>query len=583
MNVIFRTDASIDIGTGHVMRCLTLAQALREQGANCRFICREHESNLLDLIRQRGFEAQALPMQVVLQEKLVQQSAIGENILAHAAWLGADWQTDAEQTKDAIGDVVVDWLIVDHYALDIRWEAALKSYYQKLMVIDDLADRPHGCDLLLDQNYYRDMVARYEKLVPPHCKKLLGPKYALLRPEFKEIRRNLKIRDGNVERLFIFFGGSDPTNETRKALHAIRLLGRKKLAIDVVVGKTNPHYEEINSLCAEMPEVIINHQVTNIAELMSNADLAIGAGGGTTWERCCVGLASLVWCIAENQLAIAKAADEIGVCINLGKAQNVSAQMASNALDDLLSNEEKRLHMKESSLSIVDGEGVARVLAEITIKLQISVVSDKASWLNEYIPCLLAEWEKVGHEVQWVHDVKEINMGDCVFFLGCGQIATGDVLARNTHNLVVHESALPRGKGWSPLTWQILDGESVISITLFEAALGVDSGDIYLTDTMLFDGTELVEELRNIQAEKTIFLCKKFISNYPEIISYAKPQKGESTYYPRRTMESSELEPDKTLGEQFNLLRVVDNDNYPAFIKMNGKKYILKIERVKEK
>lgn len=574
MRIAFRVDASLQMGSGHVMRCLALANQFREKGAEIIFVCREHPGHLFDLIESSKHLVLRLPFVAAL--------ATGE--LAHAHWLGGTQEEDARQSIEALKNIGhVDWLVIDHYALDVEWEAMMRSCAKHIMVIDDLADRKHDCDVLLDQNYYRGMEGRYKNLVPPRCKNLLGPKYALLRPEFKEIRRNLKLREDIIERIFIFFGGSDPTNETRKALLAIRSLDMENILIDVVMGATNPHYEEVENLCAGMPEVKINRQVENIAELMSKADLAIGAGGSSTWERCCVGLPSLVWCIAENQLAIAKSADEIGVCVNLGKAENVTEIMAANALDDLLRNDEKRLHMKQNSLGVVDGEGVARVLMEITVKLQISVVSDKASWLNEYIPCLLADWQSVGHEVQWVHNVKEINVGDCVFFLGCGQIATGDILARNTHNLVVHESALPRGKGWSPLTWQILEGQKLIPITLFEAAVGVDSGDIYLTDTMSFDGTELVKELRNIQAEKTIFLCKKFISNYPEIISSAKPQKGESTYYPRRTKESSELDPDKTFREQFNLLRVVDNCNYPAFIKMNGIKYIFKIERVKEK
>jgi len=375
MNIIFRTDASLNIGTGHVMRCLTLAQAFRYKGARCHFICREHAGNLLELIRQHGFKAHALPMQVILQEKLVQQDEINGNILPHAAWLGADWQTDASQTKYAIGDLDVNWLIVDHYALDSRWETELKFHYKKLMVIDDLADRPHACDLLLDQNYYVDMDVRYEKLAPQHCKSLLGPKYALLRPEFKEIRSNLKIHNRKLERLFVFFGGNDPSNETSKALHAIKLLDFDNISIDVVVGRMNPHYEEISSLCRKMPDAKIHRQVSNIAELMRNADLAIGAAGSTTWERCCIGLPSLVWCIAENQLAIAKSADEIGVCINLGKASNVSVQIASNALGELIKNKKKRQKMTKNSLGIVDGEGVTSVLNEINHKRFILKIS----------------------------------------------------------------------------------------------------------------------------------------------------------------------------------------------------------------
>jgi methionyl-tRNA formyltransferase len=350
----------------------------------------------------------------------------------------------------------------------------------------------------------------------------------------------------------------------------------------VVVGAGNPHLEEIARLCEAMPQAALHRQISNMAELMANADLAMGAGGSATWERCCVGLPSLVWCIAENQMAIAKGAAELGLCMNLGAAGAVSVRQVSHVLSDLLNDAAGVLHASGRCQLAVDGKGASRVASLVAGSLRLSIVSDKASWLNQYIPELVACWRGMGHPVCWVHDVRDVEPGDCAFFLGCGQLAGRDVLSRNVHNLVVHESALPHGKGWSPLTWQILEGKSEIPITLFEAALSVDSGEIYLTDTMPFDGSELVEGLRVVQAEKTVSLCKKFVSGYPEIVGNAKPQQGEPTFYARRTQAHSELDPDKTIREQFNLLRVVDNKRYPAFFKLNGKTYLLKIELADE-
>jgi len=205
LKILIRTDSSVQIGTGHVMRCLTLADELRERGAEIVFVCRDFAGNLC------GYT---------------------EGNLKHAAWLGADWQTDARQVEEIIKDFNThpDWLVVDHYALDERWERYLRSYVKKIMVIDDLADRPHDCDLLLDQNFYENLESRYDGLAPSGCKKLLGPKYALLRPEFREERKNLRKRDGYVKRIMIFFGGSDPTNETTKALEAVRMLNRPDIA-----------------------------------------------------------------------------------------------------------------------------------------------------------------------------------------------------------------------------------------------------------------------------------------------------------------------------------------------------------------
>jgi len=182
--IVFRTDAALQIGTGHVMRCLTLAEALAERGAHCRFVCREHSGNLMELIRDRGFDAIGLPVE---SGRLATEASSDEPIGAHATWLGADWAVDAEQACAALGDMDADWLIVDHYALDVRWERSLRSRCRRLMVIDDLADRIHDCDLLLDQNLGREP-RDYAGLVPDCSAILVGPRFALLRPEFAALR-----------------------------------------------------------------------------------------------------------------------------------------------------------------------------------------------------------------------------------------------------------------------------------------------------------------------------------------------------------------------------------------------------------
>lgn len=188
----------------------------------------------------------------------------------------------------------------------------------------------------------------------------------------------------------------------------------------------------------------------------------------------------------------------------------------------------------------------------------------------------------MGHAVVWRHNVSQIKNGDIVFYLSCGQIVPGDILSRNKHNLVIHESALPDGKGWSPLTWQILEGKNEIPITLFEAVESVDSGKIYIQDIMHFNGTELIEELRQKQAEYTIKMCVSFVEDYPGITSRGKEQSGRSSYYKKREPEDSKFYPDKTICEQFSLLRVVDNERYPAYFELNGMQYILKIEKVRQ-
>ena len=335
------------------MRCLTLANALHEKGAEITFICREHPGHLFDLIESSNYR--------LLRLSLSKVSTVGR--LAHASWLGATQEEDAQQTVEALGRTEKhDWLIVDHYALDIEWEASMRAHAEHIMVIDDLADRAHDCDVLLDQNLHRaDMEGRYEKLVPPSCKKLLGPKYALLRPEFKEARGNLKVRDGSVKRIFVFFGGSDPTNETGKALRAIQQLASTDIAIDVVVGATNPHQDAITSLCAALPEAKPYREINNIAELMAKADLAIGAGGGALWERCCLGLPTVVMSVANNQQSGCEAVARSAAILYLGKAESVGIELLEGALRVALSSPELLASMSAVGTSLVDGQGGSRV------------------------------------------------------------------------------------------------------------------------------------------------------------------------------------------------------------------------------
>ncbi len=372
------------------MRCLTLAQALRDMGAKCHFICREHAGNLLDLIRQRGFEAQALPTHVVLREKLVQQDAIGENILAHAAWLGADWQTDAEQTKNAIGDVVVDWLIVDHYALDVRWEAALKPHYQKLMVIDDLADRQHGCDLLLDQNLGRTD-QHYADLVPTHCKVLVGPQYALLRPEFSELRQYSLARRGTpqLKHLLITMGGVDKDNVMGQVLAALTGCALPTdCRITVVMGQHAPWLTQVRKQAEQMlwtTEVLVN--VDNMAKLMAESDLAIGAAGSTSWERCCLGLPTLVIVLAQNQYQGAIALSQYGCALAIEQISEIKKKLMSAIQELILAS--KMLELSRAGAGTTAGQGAKRIVGLMEVVNEDKFIARLVTARDE---SLLLEW-----------------------------------------------------------------------------------------------------------------------------------------------------------------------------------------------
>ena len=214
--------------------------------------------------------------------------------------------------------------------------------------------------------------------------------------------------------------------------------------------------------------------------------------------------------------------------------------------------------------------------------LSISIVSDKDSWINDYISKFIDRIAKNKHFVSWEHNIKKVQHGDICFLLGCGQLMSKKVMNRNKINLVVHESSVPSGKGWSPLTWQILEGKNRIPITLLEVADKVDSGKIYLQDEIVFEGHELIDELRTVQANRTFKLCGKFIDKFPFILEEGKVQEGKSSFYKKRGPEDSEIDVESTISKSFNLLRIVDNKRYPAFFYMKGQKYKLQIERYKK-
>lgn len=297
MRIVFRTDASLQIGTGHVMRCLALADALRMHGVRSTFVCRSHPGNLLDFINQRGYKTIAL----VPADDVFQVTADS----GHSKWLGTDWVTDAKQTQKTIGDQEVDWLVVDHYALDRHWEEALRPYTRRILVIDDLADRSHDCDLLLDQNLGRH-AKDYAMFLSRSTQILIGPAYALLRPEFAQWREHSLLRRAKqpqLKKLLITMGGVDQTNATGKVLAALtHCVLPVDFRITVVLGTTACWLTQVQAQSAAMnrpTQVLVG--VSNMAQLMAESDFCIGAAGSTAWERCALGLPALVLILAANQ------------------------------------------------------------------------------------------------------------------------------------------------------------------------------------------------------------------------------------------------------------------------------------------
>jgi UDP-2,4-diacetamido-2,4,6-trideoxy-beta-L-altropyranose hydrolase len=354
MNIIFRVDASLQIGTGHVMRCLTLGDTLRERGARCTFVCRPHSGHLLEMITHRGHRVLALRPLALSTNRLPDNPT-------HAAWLSTDWQTDARETCELLSSQNVDWLVVDHYALDRSWEQTLRPFCQRLMVIDDLANRAHDCDLLLDQNLGR-VAQDYGGLLAQKTATSIGPRYALLRPEFAQLRSQSLSRRARpqLQHLLITMGGVDKDNATGQVLQALAACRLPAdLRITVVMGPHAPSLTDVQKQAKRMQcptRVLVG--VSDMAQLMVDSDLCIGAAGGTSWERCCLGLPTLLLVLADNQRSSATALAASGAVLFVPTSE-VMAQVFSHFLND--SSMQDIQDLSQAAAAITDGLGSERI------------------------------------------------------------------------------------------------------------------------------------------------------------------------------------------------------------------------------
>lgn len=364
MHIAFRADASLQIGTGHVMRCLTLAKALSARGATCQFICRAHEGHLIDFIRSMGFVAYALPMVPAIAATstyLATNSSCTD--ISRSDWLDATQAEDAKACIPILAAQRPDWLIVDHYALDTHWERTLAPHYGQLMVIDDLADRPHACNLLLDQTFGRD-AADYRPLVPAECHLLCGSQYALLRPEFASLRPySLQRRTQPVLReLLITMGGVDKDNVTGQLLRVLRTCcWPSDCRVTVVMGSTAPWLDEVKRLVKDMPwptRVLVG--VSDMAQLMADSDLAIGAAGATSWERCCLGLPTAMMVLAENQRHAARMLEQANAVRMLDLTIDFQKHLKA-FINEIFASATCLAQLRDSASNVTDGQGCERV------------------------------------------------------------------------------------------------------------------------------------------------------------------------------------------------------------------------------
>lgn len=365
--IAFRTDASIEMGSGHVMRCLTMADFLADNGGTCHFICRDLPGHMMEHISSRGHAVTRLPAPTAKQ---AERTLAAVSLPPHATWAGVPMEDEIAESCAAIARLAPDRVIVDHYALDAVWETQATPRGTPIMVIDDLADRPHVCDILLDQNLGR-RTEDYRGLVPTHCKQLIGPHYALLRPEFGRLREKalLRRKQSELQNLLITLGGTDKDNVTGGVMEAISKLDLPaNLKITIVMGQHAPWLDIVRAQAGTMPRPTrVLCGVSNMADLMVEADLCIGAAGSTSWERCALGLPTLLLVLADNQRPSAAALAENHAAVLL---RDLHIEKNLTLLKKFLScdGDPNRLRtMSFAAADLVDGAGTSRVINQIEL------------------------------------------------------------------------------------------------------------------------------------------------------------------------------------------------------------------------
>jgi UDP-2,4-diacetamido-2,4,6-trideoxy-beta-L-altropyranose hydrolase len=443
MRVVFRVDASGDVGFGHLSRCINLAEVLRSRGNEVSFVCRDDEAKSFRALEDRLFATVLLPMLTV-----------GEPV---------NQQEDAQQTIQALQGERPEWLIVDSYTLDKNWERLMRPHVAKIAAIEDLSGREHDCDLLLDQNYSERSASSFEKFVPNTCELLLGPRFALIGEQFRRLRELKSKPTPELKRIFVFCGGSDLQNLTQQVINEISCSELSNVAVDVVVGAQNKTFDREAALKLNA-NIEIHDASGEFARIMSIADLAIGAGGTTSWERMCLGVLSIVVSIAENQISACEKLGCDGLINYLGTQSSLMPSAIRDAVIEAKTKYASLFAQIERGQILVDGRGCERV-AEVMCPSDVSELAvrlakpddcvDFFNWVND--PAV-REQSLTTSTIQWEDHkrwfVEKISSASCeIYVLEASGLPVGQVrfdLIGDYAEIDYSLDKIARGRGWSP-------------------------------------------------------------------------------------------------------------------------------------
>jgi UDP-2,4-diacetamido-2,4,6-trideoxy-beta-L-altropyranose hydrolase len=459
LTIAFRVDASIEIGTGHLMRCLTLAKQLKRQNHSIIFICRKIPKELKHSIADQHSLILLSPSQKTIQSN------------DYSTWLGDTQENDATETLKVLkkSEKVIDWMIVDHYGIDSTWEKLIKSTVNNVMVVDDLANRQHDCEFLLDQTYGRTNNA-YLNLIHNHCFTFLGSRYSLLRDEFdigqESIINKRRSIDLNNLSILVMFGGIDQHNLSQSVTDLILTVPTVN-NIKVVLSRNAIHADRLRTYFKDntQVEILIDPKAPNtIANIMLSTDIAVGASGTTSWERCAMGLPSIAIIEAENQRNIALNLESIGA-IKIIEREYIEQQLEERILEwqkDLTAY----MSSVNSCLSICDSKGAYRIARALENNIQLNIRKTEKQDMDIYY-----EWANdpsvrkhslsqdsipLPSHQKWFSN--KLNSNTCLMYIGF--INSNDTLVgqvrfeeENALEFTVHISLAPtqQGKGFGPL------------------------------------------------------------------------------------------------------------------------------------
>src|SRR3990167_6617395 len=387
MRVLIRSDASPTIGSGHIARLLPLARTLRKQGSHVAFACRLLPGHRLDSLAAEGFETFALPGRYPDEDP---QQGI-ESMLP--------WQADIDALAQALENhPPFDWIIVDHYGLDHHWQTAARRWALRIAAVDDLATRQYAVDLLLNQNL-SGTPAAYDSLLTPGCHTLFGPRFSMLRDEFRCPAIPIKPQ---AKRVLVNFGGFDAAMQTHHAMLA--MADFDALEVDFVAGADNPAWDDMQAMAATRPNWRLHSFVSDFYRLMTEADLFVGAGGGTSWERAAMGLPTICIAVSNNQQANGEVMAASGAHVYLGPREQVSVEQLRQAIGFVAGNQGIRQSLADHSRQLVDGRGAQRVAAALAgalLQIRLATADDARLLFHGRNAEAVRRWSLDAGAIEW--------------------------------------------------------------------------------------------------------------------------------------------------------------------------------------